>query len=152
MAKFSTTGVEDFLRALNDWGEDASKAIPALLNAGADVAQDRMEGTASWADKTGELRGSLKRTKPKKAGSSSYIDIYPDGESSDGQRLAEVGFVLEYGRGVSTFTRVTKNGVTKTYVSPDMPPRPWVRPAIEDDPDKIIGAMQKKWEEVMDRG
>ena len=53
MAKFSTTGVEDFLRALNDWGEDASKAIPALLNAGADVlCIDSSEGYSCWQANT----------------------------------------------------------------------------------------------------
>lgn len=152
MAKFTTTGVEDFLRALDSWGDDAVKAIPAVLNAGADIVQERMGNSAAWSDKTGELRSSLKRTKPKRAGSATYIDIYPSGLSSDGKSLAEIGFVLEYGRGVSTFTRVTKNGVTKTYVSPEMAPHPWVRPAIEDNPGEIIGAMQKKWEDVMDRG
>ena len=152
MANFTTTGVEDFLRALDSWGDDAERAIPLVLNAGADVAQERMENNAAWSDKTGELRRSLKRTKPRGSGNATYIEIYPSGTSSDGESLAEVGFVLEYGRGVSTFTRVTKNGVTKTYVSPEMAPHPWVRPAIEDNPGEIIGAMQKKWEEVMDRG
>lgn len=152
MAKFTTTGVEDFLRALDGWGEDAERAIPLVLNAGADVAQKRMENNAAWSDKTGELRRSLKRTKPRGSGSTTYVEIYPSGSSSDGQSLAEVGFVLEHGRGVSTFTRVTNHGVAKTYVSPEMAPHPWMRPAIEENTGEIIGAMQKKWEDVMDRG
>ena len=151
MAKFSTTGVEDFLRALDSWGDDAGKAIPAMLGAGAEAARTEMEETAAWADKSGALRRSIKISKVKGSGSASFIEVYPSGTDADGQSLAEVGFVLEYGRGVSTFTRVTRNGVTKTYVISPASPRPWVRPAIENNP-KILAAMQKKWEDVMDRG
>ena len=152
MAKFNTVGVEDFLRSLERYGKRASDAIPDLLNAGADVAQEAMESTAAWQDDTGQLRGSIKRSKVYRRGSASYIELYPSGRTADGQRLEEIGFVLEYGRGASSFTRVTKSGKTKTYVLQPMPPHPWLRPAIEDNAGSILDAMQAEWEEAMSNG
>lgn len=152
MAKFSTIGVEDFMRSLEAFGERAAEAIPDMLQAGADVAQQAMEATAAWQDDTGQLRRSIKRTRIKGSGTGRYIEIYPSGTTPDGQRLEEVGFVLEYGRGVSSFTRNTRNGVTKTYVLQPMAPRPWLRPAIEDNAGEIIDAMRAQWEEQMSHG
>jgi len=149
MAKFTTTGVEDFLRSLDYMDKRTVAGIPAMLNAGADVAQDAMERTAAWQDDTGQLRRSIKRSAVKRSGSSSYIELYPSGTTPDGQRLEEVGFVLEYGRGASSFTRVTRNGVQKTYVLSPMPPRPWMRPAFEDNQVRILDAIRSKWEEVV---
>lgn len=151
MAKFTTTGVEDFLRQLSEYGEAASESVPVVLRAGAEAAKAEMEETSAWADKSGQLRRSIKISKVKGSGSASFIEVYPSGTTADGTRLEEVGFVLEYGRGVSTFTRVTKNGVTKTYVISPSAPRPWVRPAIENNP-KIVDAMERKWKERMQRG
>lgn len=152
MANFTAVGVEDFLRWIERYGQATKAAIPDILNAGADVAQEAMESTTAWDDQTGQLRGSIKRTKVMGRGSGSYIDIYPSGNTSDGQRLEEIGFVLEYGRGVSSYTRPTETGLDKEYVIPAMDPRPWLRPAIEDNTDSIIDAMFAKWKESMGNG
>lgn len=152
MAKFNTVGVEDFLRSLEEYGERASDAIPDLLNAGADVAQEAMESTAAYQDDTGQLRRSIKRSKVFRRGSASYIELYPSGKTADGERLEEIGFTLEHGRGYNFFSRTTKTGKTKTYVLPPMDPKPWMRPAIEDNADRIFGAIKGKWEEIMSDG
>lgn len=152
MANYRTEGVEDFLRALEQFGDRASAAIPDMLNAGADVAQEAMEDTAAWQDDTGQLRRSIKRTPVRGDGSGSYIDLYPSGKTADGQRLEEIGFALEHGRGVSEYTRTTSTGATKTYVISPMAPRPWLRPAIEDNVPRIVDAMRRKWEEVGNHG
>lgn len=151
MAKFNTVGVEDFLRSLEGFGQRAFDAIPDILNAGADVAQEAMESTAAFQDDTGQLRRSIKRSKVYRRGSASFIELYPSGTTPDGQRLEEIGFALEYGRGVSVFTRATKHGKTKRYVLPAMEPHPWMRPAIEDNAGNILDAMQTEWEEAMNR-
>lgn len=130
MAKLHTTGVEELLRSLDAYGARAEAAIPAMLTAGADVAQAAMEATTAWQDDTGQLRRSIKRTKVMGDGSGSYIDIYPSGKTPDGERLEEIGFVLEYGRGGNR----------------PMAPRPWLRPAIEDNAAEILDAMQHEWE------
>lgn len=152
MANFTAVGVEDFLRYIERYGKGTEDAIPLMLNAGADVAQEAMEGTTAWSDQTGQLRRSIKRTKVMGRGSGSYIDIYPSGTTPDGQRLEEIGFVLEYGRGVSSYTRPTSTGTDKTYIIPAMDPRPWLRPAIEDNTDSIIDAMLEQWREALGSG
>lgn len=152
MANFTAVGVEDMLRSLERFGRDTEDAIPDMLNAGADVAQEAMESTTAWSDQTGQLRRSIKRTKVMGHGSGSYIDIYPSGKTPDGQRLEEIGFVLEYGRGVSSYTRPTNTGLDKEFVIPPMAPRPWLRPAIEDNVDSIIDAMLARWKESMGSG
>lgn len=51
-----------------------------------------------------------------------FCEVYPDGVRDDGQRNAEVGFVLEYGRS-------------------NMPARPWMRPAVERESEAIAAAV-----------
>lgn len=145
MAKFTTVGVEDFLAWIQRVEDCPKRVIPLLLEAGADVAQRAMEATTSWDDDTGQLRGSLYRTPVMGKRSSSYIDIYPSGTTPDGERLEEIGFVLEYGRGAASYTREDK-----TYVITEMDPRPWMRPAIEDNPD-IVNRMQEVWKRELGR-
>ena len=143
MANFTAVGVEDFLRWIEGLERRTTRVIPRLLEAGADVAQQAMEATTYWDDDTGQLRRSLYRTPVMGRGSSSYIDIYPSGTTPDGERLEEIGFVLEYGRGAASYTREDK-----TYVISEMDPRPWMRPAIEDNPD-ILDAMLVVWKEEL---
>lgn len=136
MAKLHTEGVEDFLRSLESYGGRTAAAIPDMLQAGADVAQEAMERTTAWQDDTGQLRRSIKRTPVRGDGTGSYIDIYPSGKTPDGERLEEIGFVLEYGRGGAA----------------PMSPRPWLRPAIEDNTAEILDAMLQTWEEAVGDG
>lgn len=144
MARLDITGGAELEKAIHDWSANSAKAVKAALEAAGDAAVEEARKTSAWSDRTGALRASVKRGSVKHKANEASVEIYPDG-TSGGKRMAEVGFVLEYGRGGKVFRRSTSRGNTKRYVIKPMAPRPWLRPAIEDGADKIQEAMEKAW-------
>jgi len=100
-----------------------------MVEAAGDYVVERARETSAWSDRTGQLRQSIVRSKVYKDSRSCYCEVYPTGTTrgrKKPQRMAQIGFVLEYGR-------------------PDMPPRPWLRPAIEDNSLEILDVMEGVW-------
>lgn len=152
MATFEYSGGEELEKALREWGQNSAKAVKKVVEAGGDAAVKQAQATSAWSDRTGSLRGSIKRSAVKHKANEAYVEVYPDGTGADGKRMAEVGFVLEYGRGGKVFTRPTKRGNRKRYIIKPMSPRPWLRPAIEEGGSAIGSAMEQAWKEGMQHG
>lgn len=153
MASFDVVGGDQLLKAIHDWSKQSAKAVKEVLEAGGDAAVTQAKNTAAWSDQTGELRKGIRRSSVKRDGNAAYVEVYPNGESSDGTKLAEVGFVLEYGRAKpAPYYRKTANGKSKRYVVKPMAPRPWLRPVIEDSSGAIGAAMEDAWKGAMGNG
>lgn len=137
MAKFNTVGLEDVERKFLQMGEAATKAVPLMLEAGAEVVVKAQQTEAQKLNISGRSRGalvkSIKADKTKGTGATRYKEVYPHGvdrsHTKKGVRNAEKGFVLEYGRS-------------------NMPARPWMAAANEKCADEVVGAQMKVWEDV----
>lgn len=134
MAKFNTVGFEEvekqFLRA----SEIATKAVPLMLDAGADVLVEAQKKEADQlfgisARSKGDLKRSIKKSKVTVTSVNATITVAPEGKDSGGVRNAEKGFVLNYGRS-------------------NMPAQPWMDAANTKSEDKVHGAYNEVWEEL----
>lgn len=87
---------------INDFKQLANLPMDVLkemLNAEADVvidAQKRRIQELGLKD-TGQMQDSITRTAVQKEGRGMYLNVYPQGERSDGIRNEEVGFINEFG-------------------------------------------------------
>lgn len=137
MAKFNTVGLEDVERQFLQMGETATKAVPLMLDAGAEVVVQAQQTEAKRLNISGKSRGalvkSIKADKTKGTGATRYKEVYPHGvdrsHTKKGVRNAEKGFVLEYGRS-------------------NMPARPWMAAANEKCADQVVEAQLKVWEDM----
>lgn len=133
MAKLSLDGLEAVEQALLRQEENAIRAVPKMLEAGAQVVKAALEREAAKLNASGRSTGALKRSikvsKLKKQGLEYYMDVAPSGKDSGGVRNAEKGFVLNYGRS-------------------NMPARPWFTSAIASSEQAAAEAMLKAWEEA----
>lgn len=111
MARVSTTGFSDFLKNLEDLGEDVDAMAADMLEAGSEVAveewkkgiQDEEHRIVAKDGKgfvskrgyidTGDMVNSVGRTMKK----GRAAEIYPQGKDRKGVRNAEKAFVLHYG-------------------------------------------------------
>lgn len=135
MAKFETAGFEEIEKQFLRRAENAVKAVPRMLQKGAQVlaeAQRREIEQMDIVDK-GELMRSVKPTKVKQKDECSYIDVYPQGTDSKGVRNAEKGFIAQYGKS-------------------NEPARPWMTAANAKSADAVHDAMWQEWEQVNNEG
>lgn len=141
MAKFNTVGLEDVERQFFQMSQAAEKAVPAMLDAGAEVIVKAQQAQARRLNISGRSRGALVRSiqadKTKGSGNSRYKEVYPHGidrsHTKKGVRNAEKGFVLEYGRS-------------------NMPAQPWMATANAECADEVTEVMWEKWEEANGSG
>lgn len=137
MAKFNTVGLEDVERQFLQMGEAATKAVPLMLEAGAEVIVKAQQGEAGKLKISGRSKGALVKSiqadKTKGSGNAQYKEVYPHGvdrsHTKKGVRNAEKGFVLEYGRS-------------------NTPAQPWMATANEKSAEAVTEAMWNEWEGV----
>ena len=87
---------------------------------------------------TGELRESIKPTAVKeseKAGR--YLDVYPQGKRTDGERNAAVGFYQEY-------------GVTRALPRDSIPATHWMSNTVDDVADEIQDIIEQGVADAME--
>lgn len=100
MARFDTSGLDEVLRQMERMNQQTGEAATAMLQAGAEQVKEAWR-TAARMHKhrdTGDMIESIGFARePKQAGGVKYIDIYPQGKDSHGERNAKVAFVLHYG-------------------------------------------------------
>lgn len=108
MAEFSTTGLEDIMRAFEAREQATVQAVPEMLKAGAKVLvqAQKEEAAAMGLNKTGGFIDSIKETPVKQNGTETYIEVSPQGRAKHGNdrkgdksnvRYTTIGFVAEYG-------------------------------------------------------
>lgn len=134
MAKFNDIGFEEVEKQFLRQSEIATKAVPLMLNAGADVLVEAQRKEADWlfgisGRSKGDLKRSIKKSKVTSTSVNATITVAPEGKDSDGVRNAEKGFVLNYGRS-------------------NMPAQPWMDVANEKSKEKAHEAMLKVWEDL----
>ena len=100
MARFDFSGLDDVLRQMERMNQKTGEAATAVLQTGAEQVKQAWRTAAERHGHrdTGDMIESIGFAKePKNAGDVKYIDIYPQGKNSHGERNAKVAFVLHYG-------------------------------------------------------
>ncbi len=121
MATFDTVGLEEAIKQINLEEDRIKRRGPAAVQAGAAVAKEAMLQSVPF--RTGKLSESIRIGETKRSVADGiHCDVYPDGVRADGERFAEIGFVLEYGR-------------------EGMDAQPWMRPAVERESAAITEAV-----------
>ena len=153
MAKFDVVGFDEVEKAFLNASENATRAIPLMLEAGAKIliqAQKEEIAAMDIIDK-GELMRSIKATKVKNDGVSAVIYVYPQGKDKNGVRNAYKGFVAEYGRSEEKSRKNSKKEIKAGTIT-TQPARPWMRTANAKCEDAVHAAMGKVWEDVNNDG
>lgn len=144
MAEFNTVGLEAVIDAFSRREAAATKAVPKMLQAGAEVIAEAQREQAQ-AMGIVETRGFIKSIKPTKVKGNDrekYIEVYPQGKAKHGNdrkgdksnvRYATIGFVNEY-------------GTTKKVA------RPYMTVANRKSHDKVTEAQLEVWEHEMSDG
>lgn len=109
MAKLRTSGIDMVERDLDRIAKELhGKAIPAILNAGAD------ELIKAWKDeigarhhRTGAMEAAVGKTEVKYDSKGAHIEVYPMGTDSHRVTNAQKAFILHHGR------KPTKKGTKK---------------------------------------
>lgn len=133
MAKLYTVGTEAITREILNESKRAANAIPKMLNAGADelIKEEKRVIKNMFPPKisrsTGDLEKSIGKGKIYEREGKKEIDVYPQGKNRRGQRTAEYGSILQYGR---------KNMTAKK----------WYSQARQKGDTKVNEAMMKEWE------
>lgn len=130
MADFNVTGLDDVIKEMTSHQQAAEKAIPEMLNAGAEILVNaqKSEVKAQKLVDTGDMINSIKPDKVKTGkDGNAYIDVYPQGKDRKGVSNAEKGFVAEYG-------------------TSKMPARPWMRTANAKCSEEITTAEKEIWD------
>ena len=133
MARIYTIGTEDIAKAILNESKRAANAIPKMLNAGADelIKEEKRAiknmFTSKSSRSTGDLEKSIGKGKIQERNGKKEIDVYPQGKNRRGQRTAEYGSILQYGR---------KNMTAKK----------WYSQARQKGDTKVNEAMMKEWE------
>lgn len=121
MATFNVTGLDEAIKRMNLEAERIKKRGPSAVKAGAFVAKMALQQSAPV--RTGQLSDAITIDGPfDNVVDGIHCNVFPDGTRKDGERNAEVGFVLEYGRS-------------------HMDPQPWMRPTIEREGEEISAAV-----------
>lgn len=132
MGKLYVSGMSDVSKQILNESEKAKRAIPKMLNAGADILVDEEKKSieryfGKSKRSTGDLKRSIKKGKEKIKGSQSYIEVGASGKNRRNVSNATVGAIQQKGR---------KN----------MNPRPWYTDAYTKADPKIRKAMKEEWE------
>lgn len=134
MAKFNVVGFDEVEKQFLRQSEIATKAVPKMLEAGADVLVesqkqeiDKLFGISKRSK--GELKRSIKKSKTNITSVGATIEVAPTGKDKNGTRNAEKGFVLNFGRS-------------------NMPAQPWMDCANAKSEDKVQAEMLKVWEDM----
>ena len=140
MGEFTTVGLEDVAEKFLRMEEAATKAVPLMLEAGADVlvkAQQAEAGSMGIKETAGFIK-SIRATPVKGNETERYVEVYPQGKAKHGNerkgdksnvRYATIGFIAQY-------------GTSRT------PARPYMTNANEKAHKKANEAMYEVWKGV----
>ena len=108
MGEFTTVGLEEVAQKFLRMEEAATKAVPLMLEAGANVlikAQQDEAAAMGIKETTGFIQ-SIKATPVKGDDTERYVEVYPQGKAKHGNdrkgdksnvRYATIGFIAQYG-------------------------------------------------------
>lgn len=108
MGSFNTVGFEDITKRFYQMEEAAARAVPLMLEAGAEVLAEaqKKEASSMGINETAGFIRSIKTTKVKGGDTEKYIEVYPQGRAKHGNdrkgdksnvRYATIGFIAQYG-------------------------------------------------------
>lgn len=138
MAEFGMEGLKEIQQAFINMEEAAVRAVPRMLEAGAEVLAEaqREEAKAMGLNDTGGFIKSIKATPVKGSSIEKYVDVYPHGRAKHGNdrkgdkgnvRYATIGYANEYGTSKKA-------------------PRPYMTAANEKARGKVMEAELEVWE------
>lgn len=142
MGEFNTVGLDDIAARFLRMEEAATKAVPLMLEAGANVLvkAQQEEAAAMGIKETAGFIKSIKATPVKGNDTERYVEVYPQGRAKHGNdrkgdssnvRYATIGFVAQYG-------------------TSKIPARPYMTAANEKAHQKANDAMYEVWKGVND--
>ena len=133
MASFEVKGIEAAEAAMLKQSARAARAVPKMLNAGAEVLIEHhkreIAATFRGARSTGDMQKGVKKTNIKSSGHGKSLYVYPQGNDRHGVSNATKYFVQNYGR----------SNMRASYV------RDKANKAAADD---VQAAMKREWEET----
>lgn len=145
MGEFNTIGLEEVAERFGRMEAAADRAVPEMLQAGAEVVVKAQQQEAESMGIKGEDGGfiqSIKATQVKEGAGGKYVEVYPQGRAKHGNdrkgdksrvRYATIGFVNQY-------------GTSKTQA------RPYMTAANEKAHDEVTEAMFKVWQGEQQNG
>lgn len=137
MGDFTTVGLEEVAERFLRMEEAATKAVPLMLETGAEVLvqAQRDEAEAMGIKETAGFINSIKATPVKGDETERYVEVYPQGKAKHGNdrkgdksnvRYATIGFIAQYG-------------------TSKIPARPYMTSANEKAHKKVNDAMYEVW-------
>ena len=140
MGEFTTVGLEEVAQKFLRMEEAATKAVPLMLEAGANVIikAQQDEAAAMGIKETAGFIQSIKATPVKGDDTERYVEVYPQGKAKHGNdrkgdksnvRYATIGFITQYG-------------------TSKIPARPYMTAANEKAHQQTTDAMYEVWKGV----
>lgn len=140
MGEFTTVGLEEVAEKFLRMEAAATKAVPLMLKAGAEVLVNAQQNEAKQMgiNETAGFIQAIKATEVKGDDTEKYIEVYPQGKAKHGNekksdkskvRYATVGFINQYGTSAQ-------------------PARPYMTSANEKAHDKVTEKMHEVWKGV----
>lgn len=140
MGEFTTVGLEEVAQKFLRMEEAATKAVPLMLEAGANVLvkAQQDEAAAMGIKETAGFIQSIKATQVKGDDTERYVEVYPQGKAKHGNdrkgdksnvRYATIGFITQYG-------------------TSKIPARPYMTAANEKAHQQTTDAMYEVWKGV----
>lgn len=140
MGDFTTVGLDEVAERFFRMEENATKAVPLMLEAGAEVLvkAQQAEAEAMGIKETAGFIKSIKATPVKGDETERYVEVYPQGKAKHGNdrkgdksnvRYATVGFIAQYG-------------------TSKIPARPYMTSANEKAHAEANNAMYEVWKGV----
>ena len=140
MGDFTTVGLDEVAERFLQMDAAATKAVPLMLEAGAEVLvkAQQEEAAAMGIKETAGFIQSIKATPVKGDETERHVEIYPQGKAKHGNdrkgdkgnvRYATIGFVAQYG-------------------TSKIPARPYMTSANEKAHEAANNAMYEVWKGV----
>lgn len=127
MATINFTGLDGEIKKFTKASVRVEAACERAVKAGAAVLAERLSAAAPV--RTGQLAWSIKAGKVSYSpGDGYHCEVAPTGSNKEGESLAKIGNVLEYGRS-------------------NMQPRPWFFPTVTQSEGEVVAAMRAAFEE-----
>lgn len=140
MGEFTTVGLEEVAEQFFRMEEAATKAVPLMLEAGAEVLvkAQQAEAEAMGIKETAGFINSIKATPVMGDDTERHIEVYPQGKAKHGNdrkgdksnvRYATIGFMAQYG-------------------TSSTPARPYMTSANEKAHEEVNNTMYEVWKGV----
>lgn len=118
---FTSGGIAAEMDKFDKLAQGADDAAKKAVKAGGKALAKALSDAAPV--RTGALRDSIRAGKVEYSASDGYrCKVAPEGENAQGENLAKIGNILEYGKSTT-------------------PPRPWFVPTVEKETDAVIALM-----------